>query len=90
MNLKKKYYKAIAMRSEYKIELAPNAQRQLKKLSKQLQLTIKSLGILLYAGFPPTQQCRHGVTLKTFVDPRNKVIYFLPNKRSISLSLSSI
>ncbi|HJD67570.1 MAG TPA: type II toxin-antitoxin system RelE/ParE family toxin [Rickettsia endosymbiont of Bembidion lapponicum] len=38
MNLKKKYYKA--MRSEYKIELAPNAQRQLKKLSKQLQLTI--------------------------------------------------
>ncbi|KJV81264.1 addiction module toxin, RelE/StbE family protein [Rickettsia hoogstraalii str. RCCE3] len=28
------------MQSEYKIELAPNAQRQLKKLSKQLQLTI--------------------------------------------------
>ncbi|HJD55500.1 MAG TPA: type II toxin-antitoxin system RelE/ParE family toxin [Rickettsia endosymbiont of Pyrocoelia pectoralis] len=28
------------MHSEYKIELAPNAQRQLKKLSKQLQLTI--------------------------------------------------
>ncbi len=37
-----------------------------------------------------TQQCRHGVTLKTFVDLRNKAIYFLPNKRSISLSLSSI
>ena len=28
------------MQSEYKIELAPNAQRQLKKLPKQLQLTI--------------------------------------------------
>ncbi|HJD62469.1 MAG TPA: hypothetical protein LFW14_02650 [Rickettsia endosymbiont of Degeeriella rufa] len=54
VNLKKKYYKA--MRSEYKIEFAPNAQRQLKKLSKQLQLTIKSLGISLYAGFPPTQE----------------------------------
>ncbi|MCC8406529.1 MAG: type II toxin-antitoxin system RelE/ParE family toxin [Rickettsia endosymbiont of Sceptobius lativentris] len=28
------------MQSEYKIELTPNAQRQLKKLSKQLQQTI--------------------------------------------------
>ncbi|HJD65528.1 MAG TPA: hypothetical protein LFV91_00250 [Rickettsia endosymbiont of Bembidion nr. Transversale] len=42
------------------------------------------------SAFRSTQQCRHGVTLKTFVNPRNKAIYFLPNKRSISLSLSSI
>jgi len=28
------------MQAEYRIELAPNAQRQLKKLPKQLQLTI--------------------------------------------------